>query len=59
MKNRILIFGIKTIILIFILPSCNVILPNFPHNIIINSLSLKISIAVKIYKKKILVISIN
>jgi hypothetical protein len=59
MKNRILIFGIKTIILIFILPSCNVILSNFPHNIIINSLSLKISIAVKIYKKKILVISIN
>jgi len=34
------------------LPDCNVILPNHPHNIIICSILLKYSIAVKFYKKK-------
>ena len=49
----------KKIILILILPSCSVILPNPFHNIIISSLPFKFSLAVKIYKKKISVISIN
>jgi hypothetical protein len=51
--NKILIFGIKKIILILILPSCSVILPNPLRNIIICSIPLKFCLAVKIYKKKI------
>jgi hypothetical protein len=54
MTNKILIFGItKKIILILMLPSCKVILPNSPRNIIICSIPLKFNLAVKIYKKKI------
>ena len=34
------------------LPSCKVILPNSPRNIIICSIPLKFNLAVKIYKKK-------
>ena len=52
MTNEILIFG-KTIILILMLPSCNVILSNPPRSIIISSITFKFSLAVKIYKKKI------
>jgi len=59
MKNKILIFGIKKIILNLILSNCSVILPNPPCNIIIISLPLKFFLEVKIYKRKISVISIN
>jgi hypothetical protein len=49
----------KKIILILILPNYNVIFPN-PHcNIIISFLWFKFFLAVKNYKRKILVISIN
>ena len=34
------------------LPSCSVILPNPHHNIIICSITLKFSLAVKTYKKR-------
>jgi hypothetical protein len=59
MQNKILIFGIKEIILNSILPNCNMILSNPPHNIIINSLPFKFFFEVKIYKRKFSVISIN
>jgi len=59
MKNKILIFGIKKIILNSILPNCNIIVPNSPRNIIISSLPFKFSLEVKIYKKIFSVISIN
>jgi hypothetical protein len=52
MTNKLLIFGIKQIILISMLPSCNVILQNPPHNIIICSIPLKFCLTVKNYKKK-------
>jgi len=39
MKNKILIFGIKKIILNSILRNCSIILPKPHHNIIISSLS--------------------
>jgi len=59
MKNKILISGIKKIILNSILPNCIVILSNPPHNIIIGSLPFRFSPEVKIYKRKISIISIN
>ena len=52
MTNEILIFKIKKIIVLFSMsPSCSVILSNPPHNIIICSIPLKFSLALKIYKK--------
>ena len=52
MANEILIFKIKKIIaLFFMLPSCSVILSNPPRNIIICSIPLKFSLALKILKK--------
>jgi len=42
----------RKIILISMLPSCSVILPNPPHNIIICFIPLKFSLAIKIYTKK-------
>ena len=59
MKNKILLFEIKKIILNSILLICSVILPNPPRNITIISLSFKLSLEVKIYKRKISVISTN
>jgi hypothetical protein len=59
MKNKILIFEVKKSIMNSILSNCSVILSNLPRNIIISSLSFKFSLEVKIYKRKILVISIN
>ena len=52
MTNEILIFEKKNI-MISMLPSCSVILPNLDRNIIICSIPLRFSIAVKIYKNKI------
>jgi hypothetical protein len=52
MTNIILIFGIKKIILISMLPNCSVILLNPPHNIITSSIPFKIFLEVKIYKNK-------
>ena len=50
--NEILIFKIqkKIIVLFSMLPSCSVILPNPPRNIIIYSILLKFSLAVKFIK---------
>ena len=48
MTNEILIFKIKKHIVLFsMLPSCNVILSNSPRNIIICSILLKFSLALK------------
>ena len=54
-----LIFGIKKYIFNLILPNCSVILLNHPRNIIINSLPFNFSLEVKIYKRKVSLISIN
>ena len=53
MINEILIFKIqkKIIVLFSMSPSCSVILTNPLYNIIICSIPLKFSLAVKIYKK--------
>ena len=53
MTNEILICEIKKkVVLFFMLPSYNIILSNPPRYIIICSIPLKFSLAVKIYKKK-------
>jgi hypothetical protein len=57
-KQKKIIFE-KTIILILILSSCNVILQNSRRNIIVSSFLLKIPFKVKNYKRNFLVISIN
>jgi len=49
----------KKIIMISILPSCNMILLNLHRNIIINFVSFKIFLAIKIYKRKISIISLK
>ena len=52
MLNKFLIFGIKKIIMISMLPSCNVILSNPYRNIIICFIPLKFCLVVKNYKKE-------
>jgi len=52
MINKFLIFGIKKIIMISMLPSCNMILPNPHRNIIICFIPLKFCLVVKNYKKE-------
>ena len=58
MKNKILIFRIKNIILYSILTNCSVILQNSRRNIIISSFLFKISLEIKIFKRKFLEILI-
>jgi hypothetical protein len=59
MTNKILIFEIKKIILDWMFHNWSVILSNLPRKIIISSLPFKFFLEVKIYKRKISIISIN
>jgi hypothetical protein len=51
MKNKILKFKQKKIILISILPSCAVILPNPHGNNVVNPIPVKFSLTHQIYKR--------